>query len=73
MIRVAVLKKSIDSLILYTYNLGKMVELNDDGDIIMIAGANTLDVEVLRGGAAESQWETISSLSDVHFSSGLQK
>ena len=47
---------------------GKLLEINDNGDLIMIAGQNCLSVELLPYGGDE--WEIISQMNDVHFKNG---
>lgn len=46
----------------------KLLEINDNGDLIMIAGQNNLSVELLSYGGDE--WEIISQMNDVHFKNG---
>ena len=46
----------------------KLLEINDNGDLIMIAGQNNLSVELLPYGGDE--WEVISQMNDVHYKNG---
>ena len=46
----------------------KLLEINDNGDLIMIAGQNNLSVGLLPYGGDE--WEIISQMNDFHFKNG---
>ena len=51
--------KDAPTLTSYHQN-GKLLELNDNGDVLMIAGQNSRSVELLKDG--EGAWEVVSSI-----------